>query len=107
MLVSRLTVSLPELLAFAQEHRPGRCRLRLRITSVDSCRLRDDGDRSSNTTYNYDLTIWHPCRNQTPTGTNCCFLPALGYDTALYGWCGDFVSNSFIIGSQITLQQSQ
>jgi hypothetical protein len=62
---------------------------------------------SSNTTYNYDLTIWYPCRNQTPTGTNCCFLPALGYDTALYGWCGAVGSNSFIIGSQITLQQSQ
>jgi hypothetical protein len=62
---------------------------------------------SSNADYNYDLTIWYPCPGPTPADTNCCFLPALGYDAALPGWCSSVGSNSFIIASQIALQQSQ
>ncbi len=62
---------------------------------------------SSNTAYNYDVTVWYPCTNQTPANTNCCFLPAVGNPSPLDGWCISIGSNSFIIANQITMQQSQ
>ena len=62
---------------------------------------------SSDTAYNYDLTVWYPCPNQTPADTNCCFLPALGYPDPFNDWCISIGSNSFIIADQISMQPSQ
>jgi hypothetical protein len=62
---------------------------------------------SSNTAYNYQLTVWYPCTSPTPADTNCCFLPAVGYPTPFDDWCISVGSNSFIIATQLTLQQSQ
>ena len=59
---------------------------------------------SSDPSYNYDLTVWYPCPNQTPADTNCCFLPALGYPDPFYDWCISIGSDSFIIADQITMQ---
>lgn len=62
---------------------------------------------SSDTSYNYDLTLWYPCPNPTPTDTNCCFLPSVGYSTPLNDWCISIGSNSFIIADQINMGQGQ
>lgn len=62
---------------------------------------------SSNTAYNYDLTIWYPCPNKAGADANCCYLPTVGYDTPFNGWCSSIGSDSFIIADQITLGESQ
>jgi hypothetical protein len=62
---------------------------------------------SSDPAYNYDLTVWNPCPSATTANTNCCFQPALGYNTPLNSWCAAVGTNSFIIENQITMQQSQ
>jgi hypothetical protein len=62
---------------------------------------------SSDTRYNFDVTVWYPCANSTGTDTNCCFLPSVGYDTAFKDWCISVGSNSFIIAKQLTIRQSQ
>jgi hypothetical protein len=53
--------------------------------------------------FNYGVTVWYPCKNQTRTDTNCCFLPKVGYDTPFEEWCISIGSNSFIIADQIQL----
>jgi hypothetical protein len=58
---------------------------------------------SSNTAYNYDLTIWYPCKSPSPADTNCCFLPAVGYSTPFNDWCISVGSNSFIIANKIPM----
>ena len=62
---------------------------------------------SSDTSYNYDVTVRYPCTTPNPDNTNCCFQPALGYPSPLYAWCSSVGSNSFIVEQQITLQQGQ
>jgi len=63
---------------------------------------------SSNTAYNFDVTVWYPCPNQTTSDTNCCFLPAVGYgSTPFNAWCSSIGSDSFIIAEPITMNQSQ
>ncbi len=61
----------------------------------------------SNTAYNYDMTVWYPCTSPTPAGTNCCFLPAVGYPTPFDDWCTSVGSNSFIIAAEMTLQPGE
>jgi hypothetical protein len=62
---------------------------------------------SADAAYNYDVTVWYPCKGQTPANANCCFLPALGYPDPFDAWCISIGSNSFIIAQQITMQEGQ
>jgi hypothetical protein len=62
---------------------------------------------SSNTAYNFDVTIWYPCPNDPGADANCCFLPAVGYDKPFDGWCSSTSSESFIISDKMTLRESQ
>jgi hypothetical protein len=56
-------------------------------------------------TYNYDLTLWHPCPNAPDATTNCCFQPKLGYDNSpFYAWCASTDSGSFIVTQPIPLE---
>jgi hypothetical protein len=58
---------------------------------------------SSDPAYNFDVTVWYPCKDPTGTDANCCFLPSVGYDTPFNDWCISVGSNSFIIASRIKL----
>jgi hypothetical protein len=62
---------------------------------------------SSNTAYNYDMTIWYPCTSPSPAGANCCFLPKVGYSTPFNKWCVSVGSNSFIIAGEIAMMPAQ
>ena len=56
---------------------------------------------SSNPAYNFDVTVWYPCKDRTAADANCCFLPSVGYEMPFDDWCISVGANSFIIASQI------
>jgi hypothetical protein len=53
---------------------------------------------TGNTAYNYQMTIWYPCKDTPSSDTNCCYQPNNGcWNSPEYGWCISTGSNSFII----------
>jgi hypothetical protein len=61
----------------------------------------------TNTTYNYNLTIWYPEHNSSFPDTNCELLPTFVASPPIHAWCISISQDSFIVAQQITLRSGQ
>ena len=58
----------------------------------------------TDTTYNYNLTIWYPQYSASFPDTNCELKPTFGSPSPIYAWCISISQDSFIVAQQVTMR---